>query len=231
MAADENPMAVLKGVPDVKAQSMEPFDYIITTTKNCPDVPPSLPDLIAPAVTPGKTVIVMIQNGLNIEKPMFERFPHNIVLSGVSMIDSHEGQPGEIFHEDHDILYLGAFHNPNFATNEQEVAAAANFIKMYGAAGKTQVHFSDDVPWSRWRKLIFNAVLNPICAVTQLDSARARLSGTLIEGLARPAMQEVFDTAKRLGHALPADIIDTMINLDPMDLYLKPSMQVDFEKV
>lgn len=210
---------------------MPPFDYIVTTTKNYPDVSPTLPEIIAPAVTPGHTVIVMIQNGLNIERPMFEAFPTNIVLSGVSMIDSHEGQPGEIFHEDHDILYLGAFTNPKIPDKASEIKAAHDFIKIYGAAGKTNVQFSEDVPWSRWRKLVFNAVLNPICAITSLDSARVRLTNSLVEGLARPAMREVYETASRLGHRLPEDIIDTMINLDPMDLYLKPSMQVDIEKV
>lgn len=222
---------VVNAVPNVNQDSLPPFDYIVTTTKNYPDVSPTLPELIAPAVTPGHTVIVMIQNGLNIERPMFEAFPTNIVLSGVSMIDSHEGQPGEIFHEDHDILYLGAFTNPNIPDKASEVKAAHDFIKIYGAAGKTKIHFSEDVPCARWRKLIFNAVLNPICAITSLDSARVRLTNSLVEGLARPAMKEVYETASRLGHRLPEDIIDTMINLDPMDLYLKPSMQVDIEKV
>lgn len=222
---------MVNAVPDVKQDSLPPFDYIVTTTKNYPDVSPTLPELIAPAVTPGHTVIVMIQNGLNIERPMFEAFPTNIVLSGVSMIDSHEGQPGEIFHEDHDILYLGAFTNPNIPDKGSEIKAAHDFIKIYGAAGKTKIQFSEDVPWARWRKLIFNAVLNPICAITSLDSARVRLTNSLVEGLARPAMKEVYETASRLGHRLPEDIIDTMINLDPMDLYLKPSMQVDIEKV
>lgn len=93
------------------------------------------------------------------------------------------------------------------------------------------MNFSDDVPWARWRKLIFNACFNPICAITGLDDARMRLAGSAIEGLVRPAMREIFETAKRLGHDLPEDIADTMINLDPMDLYLKPSMQCDIEKV
>ncbi|KAH7153597.1 6-phosphogluconate dehydrogenase [Dactylonectria macrodidyma] len=224
------PTKVINSIPDVAKESLRPFDYVITTTKNCPDVPPSLPDLIAPAVTPAHTVIVMIQNGLNIEKSMFERFPQNIVLSGVSMIGSHEGQLGEIIHDDHDILYLGAFHNPNFPDSEKEVAAAQEFIRIYGAAGKTNVQFSEDVPWSRWRKLIFNGVMNPLCAITRLDSSRVRLTDSLVEGLVRPAMKEVYETASKLGHHLPEDIIDTMINLDPMDLYLKPSMQCDIEK-
>lgn len=223
--------SVLNHVPNVHNESLPPFDYIVTTTKNCPDIPPQLSELIAPAVTTGHTTIVMIQNGLNIEKPIIEAFPNNIVLSGISMIGSNEGRLGEILQADHDILYIGAFENPNIQDKGREEASAHHFIKIYGASGKTNVSFSDDVPWARWRKLIVNAVLNPLCAITKMDTARVRLTGTLVEGLVRPAMQEVFDIAKGLGHHLPEDIIDTMINVDPMDLYLKPSMQVDAEKV
>jgi ketopantoate reductase len=172
----------------------------------------------------------MLQNGLNIEKAMFEAFPTNIVLSGVSMVDAHEEALGTILHEEHNLLYIGAFHNPAIADPAREITAAREFIKIYDAAGKSTVNFSEDVPWARWRKLIFNTCFNPLCAITGLDDARMRLAGTAIEGLVRPAMREVFETAKRLGHNLPKDIIDTMINLDPMDLYLKPSMQCGIEK-
>lgn len=222
---------VVNFVPDVVRESLPPFDYIITTTKNCPDVPPTLDELITPAVTPGYTVIVMIQNGLNIEKQIFKAFPQNIVLSGVSMIGTHEGQLGDIIQEDHDILYLGAFKNPNIPHASKEVAMTREFIEIYGAAGKASVYYSDDVPWSRCGKLIFNGVMNPLCAITGLDSSRVKLTNSLIEGLVRPAMKEVFRTAQALGRNLPNNIIDTMIDLDPMDLYLKLSMQNDAEKV
>lgn len=43
-------------------------------------------------------------------------------------------------------------------------------------------------------------------------------------------MREIVATARALGHNLPDEIMDTMIHCDPMDLYLKPSMQCDFEK-
>jgi len=178
---------VVNAIPDVISEALPPFDYIVTVTKNCPDIPPTLESLIAPAVTPGHTVIVMIQNGLNIEKEMFAAFPSNIVLSGVSMIDSHEGIPGTIHHEWADELYLGAFHNP-LLSRESELAAVKKFIEIYGAAGKTNINFQEDVAWGRWRKLIFNAALNPICAITGLDDARIRLAPGAVEGLVKPAM-------------------------------------------
>ncbi|KAL5333626.1 6-phosphogluconate dehydrogenase [Aspergillus crustosus] len=224
------PSRVVHTVPDVVKESLKPFDFIVTTTKNCPDVPPTLAELIAPAVTPGHTVIVMVQNGLNIEKPMFEKFPSNIVLSGVSMIDAFEGKLGHVVQESRDTLYLGAFHNPSIANTKKETAAAHEYIRIYSASGKPDVSFSDNVPWSRWRKLVYNGVLNPLAAISGLDSSRLRLSGSVIDELVRPAMKEVVTTAEALGHKLPEDIIDAMIDLDPIDLYLTPSMQNDAEK-
>lgn len=224
------PSKVVNSVPRVLEDSLIPFDYIVCVTKNCPDIEPTLVDLITPAVTPRHTVIVLIQNGLNIERPIIEAFPVNICLSGVSMIDSHEEEPGHILHEEADLVHIGAFTNPNL-NPEQEKSAAEAFIKMYGAAGKTQCLYSGDVQWARWRKLVFNAVLNPICAITGLDDARIRLADGAVEGLLKPAMKEIITVAKALGHELPEGIDDEMINLDPMDLYLKPSMQCDIEKV
>lgn len=223
-------ISVRNTIPDVIKESLPPYDYILTVTKNCPDIPPTIQELISQAVTPGHTVIVMIQNGLNIEKAMFAAFPTNIVLSGVSMIDSHEGVLGTIHHEEHDLLFLGAFHNPSFPA-ETEIVAAKKFIEIYGAAGKTKVEYQEDVQWGRWRKLIFNATLNPICAITGLDDARIRLAPGAVDGLVKPAQKEIWDTAAKLGHRLPDDIMETMLNMDPMDLYLKPSMQCDIEKV
>jgi 2-dehydropantoate 2-reductase len=221
---------VMNRIPNISNAAQPPFDYIVCTTKNCPDIKPTLPTIISSAVTPGHSIIVLIQNGLNIEKPFFEAFPENIVLSGVSMIDSHEAEPGHIIHEEPDILYVGPFHNPNLELDLEKMASEA-FIKIYAAAGKTQCRPCEDVPLARWRKLVFNACLNPICAITGLDDARVRLVEGAVEGLLRPVMTEIVAIAKALGHVLPEDVIDTMINLDPMDLYLKPSMQCDIEKV
>jgi ketopantoate reductase len=57
---------VRKIIPDVVAEGLSPYKYIICTTKNVADVKPSVADIIKPAVTPGYTIIVLLQNGLNI---------------------------------------------------------------------------------------------------------------------------------------------------------------------
>ncbi|KAH8819485.1 2-dehydropantoate 2-reductase family protein [Xylogone sp. PMI_703] len=238
------PTKVVNSVPDVVKENLTPFDYVVCCTKNCPDIPPSLSSLIEPAVTPGHTVIVLVQNGLNIEKPLFAAFPSNIVLSGISMIDAYEREKGWIMHEFEDQLVIGAWNNPNFDEKgkETELEKAKEFMKIYRGGegegverpkGRPDVRLCkshEEVQWYRWRKLVFNSALNPICAVTGLDDARIRHADGAADGLVRPAMREIVATAAKLGYVLPEDIVETMINMDPIDLYLKPSMLVDAEK-
>ncbi|KAF7521494.1 hypothetical protein PCG10_008273 [Penicillium crustosum] len=205
------------------------FDYVVITTKNTPDHPPTMADLIEPAIVPGKTVIVLIQNGLNIEKPFLEKYPDNICLSGVSLIGSHETAPAVIEHEDPDRLIIGAFRNPCLH-KETEDGIAHHFVKMYSGGGKTDCTFTSDVPFHRWQKLVYNACLNPICAITGLDTGRIRLAEDTVSTLVRPAMQEVVAAANAVGVILPSGIEDRMINIDPLTMYLRPSMLEDVQK-
>jgi 2-dehydropantoate 2-reductase len=217
-------------VNQIPARSETEFDYVVITTKNTPDQPPTASDLVESAVTPGKTTIVLIQNGLNIEKPFLEQYPNNICLSGISLVGSHETAPAVIKQEDADRLIIGAFRNPNLSAEKQD-AKAHEFIKIYSKGGKTDCSFTSDVPFHRWKKLVYNACLNPICAITGLDTGRIRLADDTVETLLRPAMQEIVAAAKAMGVILPPGIEDWAINVDPVTLYLQPSMQQDVQRV
>jgi ketopantoate reductase len=78
---------------DVKVYSSPPdtaprgqFAYIVVTSKALPNIRPSLVDLLSPFVTPEYTTIVLVQNGVGIEKDVAEAWPENVVLSGVVAI-------------------------------------------------------------------------------------------------------------------------------------------------
>jgi len=152
------------------------------------------------------------------------------VLSGVSLIGSEETSPGTIVQDDKDRLLIGAFHNPNVKAEIAE-QKAREFVNIYGAGGKTDVKFSPDVSYDRWRKLVYNACLNPICAITGLDTGRIRLADGAVEGLVRPAMREIVEAARANGVVLQEDVVQGMIDVDPLELYLSPSMLADVRKV
>jgi ketopantoate reductase len=241
---------------------LPPYDYILLATKNIPDIPPTVVDLVTPALPKDNThtTLILLQNGLNIEKPFLASHPTTPVLSGVSLIGSAELTPGQIVHDEPDKLYIGAFTNSNLPPNMRE-ERAREFVRMYGAAGKTQVFFREDVKRDRWKKLVYNACLNPICAITQLDTGRIRCAPSALDGLVRyvfpispdsligrsvccddvadasdrPAMREIVAAAKAsAGVDLmeeEGDVVGKTIEMDPLTSYLKPSMQQDLEKV
>jgi ketopantoate reductase len=214
----------------VADEAVEPFDYIVVTTKNCPDIEPTVSDIIAPAVTEGHTAIVLIQNGLNIEKPLIKNFPKNVIISGVSLGGTEEKGHGNIIHNDHDVLIVGPFQNPNISSNTA-LAAAKEFSDIYQTSGKVICELNEDVGFVRWRKLVYNACFNPVAAITRMDTSRMRLAKTPIDDLIRPAMWEVWNAAKAAGHELPADHVEKTIEADPFDVWCKPSMLQDAVKV
>lgn len=220
---------VLPKVPDVAAEGVRQYDYVVCATKNTPDISPTVVDILAPAITPGRTVVVLVQNGFGIEKPVIEAFPQTIVLSGVSLMGSHELSHGVIEHDDKDKLILGPFRNPNVAP-EKEQEAGKDFAARYLAGGKTDLEYVADPGFSRWRKLMYNACLNPVCAILQLDTGRLRLAEAAYP-LLQPAMREIIAAAKACGYEIPADLVDSMVEYDPIDMYFSPSMCVDVSKV
>lgn len=191
--------------------------------KNLPDVY-SISDIIKPAIS-AQTSIVLIQNGLYIEEPIMEAFPHCTIISGVSMIGAHQ-YDGKIIHDDPDDVGLGVYLNPNLPKDLQQ-AKLQEFAEIYGKAAPL-CKIVPDIIWSRWRKLIWNGTFNTLCALTGLDCSMIRYFGG--ENLLRPAMEELYAVAKADGYLLPTDIIETMINIEPLEVFCRPSMLVDIDK-
>lgn len=215
------PSKIVKSVED--ASKFDPFDFIIVTTKNIPDVF-KVEDIIEPIVTKNST-IVLLQNGIDIGAPILKRFPENKVLSGVSMISS-TNYNGFIDHEGKDALKIGYFHNENIDSKEEK-EACDNFIDIY-ANGLNSCTYDQDVKSTRWRKLVYNATFNTICTLTGVDTGRLELFGG-VDSLVRKAMREVLNIAKSDGADIPESVIETMIRSDD-GLYYSPSMLVDLRK-
>ncbi|KAF2200455.1 2-dehydropantoate 2-reductase [Delitschia confertaspora ATCC 74209] len=223
------PSHVLPQVPAITDGTR--YDYVVLATKNIPDILP-IADVLKRILSAGNshTTVVLIQNGLNIAKPLLESFSQTPVLSGVSLIGSAEIDPGVIVQDDKDRLLVGAFDNPNVPAAKLE-EKAKDFVRIYGAGGKTECVYSPNVLHDRWRKLVYNACLNPICAVTGLDTGRIRLAPGAVEELVEPAMREIVEAARMAaGVELGVKVVKEMVECDPLEIYLRPSMLADVRK-
>lgn len=214
------PQHVAKSIED--AAQLGKYDYIVVTTKNIPDVA-KVEELIEPLVS-AESTIVLVQNGIDIGAPFVEKYPKNVVLSGVSMISS-TNYGGKITHVGHDELMVGVFHNPALEVKPQEMAAKT-FVDLY-KNDKNDCVFDENVKFTRWRKLVYNATLNTVCTLTGVDVGRLELFGGM--DLVRKAMREVLSVAKSDGVDLPEDIMEFMIRSDDGNYY-EPSMLVDIRK-
>lgn len=210
-------------------EGLEPFDFILVTTKNVADASPTVAGLIQPAVTPGKTAIVLSQNGLNIEKPVVPCFPSNPIISSVSTIGATERSHGDILHDDDDAQKIGPFHNPGVSKEVTE-AAARRYIEIYNACGKLDIVYEPDVLWARWRKLVYNASFNSVATMLRMDATRMRMTQHVVDDLIKPIVLEIIAAANAAGAKLAYDLPETVIYNDSIDAFFKPSMLQDIEK-
>lgn len=186
-------------------------------------------EVIAPAVTPGLTNILLLQNGLNIERPFIKAFPANPVLSGITVIGASEEPRGTIKHDNFDISYIGAFENPNIDSELSE-AAAWTFVEMYDACSAVKCTYDSDVQYSRWRKLLYNASFNTVATILRMDVSHMRASEHVIDDLVRPLMLEIVATAAAKGVVLPLEEVEKIITVDLYSSFFLPSMAQDMRK-
>lgn len=225
------PYQIRNTVPDVGRERLRPFDFVVVTTKDTPDIPPTTCDIIAPAVTAEHSTIVLIQNGLNIERPVLSRFPRNVVLSGVQLIGAMEVARGVITHNEPDNNWIGYFKNENIPDDASE-ASARQFVKLYGACGKVQCIYDEDVVYTRWKKLLYNSSYNAVAAILKMDVTRMRAYEHIIDDLVGPVMREIQTIALAAANVeLTDEDIGFLITVDSPDSWFVPSMGQDSIKV
>lgn len=211
-------------VPSIEVAAKEhgPFDFIMVTTKNIPDGPTTCESIVAPAVTPGLTTIILMQNGIDIEIPMKKAFPDNIVLSGVIYIGSSNTN-GILKAQGADTIRIGSFDD-----NPQEFAAMEKFAEIYQIEGKNSVVIDHDCRKARWEKLVYNVSFNPLTAIVNMDVNRCQIHGAN-DSLIRPAMRELLAIAKSDGHEISESKMDFFIHIGDGFFYC-PSMCIDTRK-
>lgn len=225
--ANWRPTHVSRTVEDAVKQN-GPFDFVVVTTKNIPDGPLPCEEIIRPAVVDGKTTIVLIQNGIEIEKPMFCAYPQTAVISGISLIGSTNiNCVVNNLHKDS--IRLGPFHNPNIPY-DVSIAKTKEFANLYQHAdeGLNKIILEDDALHSRWEKLVYNSVLNTICTISGLDVNRCQMNDAN-KALFHPAMDEVIAIAASEGVAVDINLKSYYQHIGD-GLFYSPSMLVDRRK-
>ncbi|MEO5376226.1 MAG: 2-dehydropantoate 2-reductase [Magnetococcus sp. DMHC-6] len=199
-------------------EQTEPVDYILVGLKVLPEI--STAQLIRPAVGEG-TVILLLQNGLDIEEPVAKVFPNNEIISGLAFICVYRNAPNQIHHLDFGRLTLGRYpcghsiHAENLAHLFQSV--------------KISCQTSPNIVTERWRKLVWNAPFNPISVLAGAVTTRDILSKPEGTTLVRKVMEEICQIAHASGHTLPTTVIEDNLKATKIMKPYQTSMQRDYQ--
>jgi len=204
------------------AREMPRCDVVIVSLKTTANH--LLPDLLPPVIKP-QGVIVVMQNGWDVERDAAAAAPGMLVLGGLSFLCANKVSPGYIQHLDYGNVLLG-WHKE---TGTKE--SADHWInKVYTCLNKAQVQteISPDLGLARWKKLVWNIPYNGLSVIyrTTTDVLMADpVHCREVEAL----MREVQMIAAADGHPIEDDFILKMMNDTRKMRPYKTSMLLDFE--
>jgi len=208
------PHQVLREVAECKV----PPDYLILTVKVLPGV--DRVALIRPAVGP-RTVILLIENGIDIEAEIADAFPGNELLSSLAFVAIGRSGHGDIHHQAAGSLILGRY--------PQGPSPAAQRIAAMFEASRIGCSVTQDVIAARWQKAVWNTVFNPISILGGVLDTAMMLRTPEDQAFIRQCMEEVCAIAATTGHPMHAKLVEQMIMGTRSIPGYKTSMAQDYE--
>ena len=214
---------VVKSCEEAASTDPAPFDYIVVCSKA---IPGTVPKWITPVVTPGRTVIVLLQNGIGIEEEYRSAFPTNPIVSTVLYFPATQRPAGTITHGEVEKLEVGAY-----PSSEKDSHARA-FVQLIQAAGAT-ANLHDDIQFIRWTKLLINASWNPICALAFSKDTDVLQSCDEAPDVIQAVMMEIKDLALAYGYDITKEKVEFELGRAkariPKKAGIEPSMLQDVQ--
>lgn len=184
-----------------------------------------LPDLLPPIVREN-AVVLMLQNGLGIERQVGEVVGHDRVMGGLCFICSHKLGPGHVHHMDYGrVEFADHTEDGTPAGITPRIETIANDFKQAG----NDVVVNEDLVLARWKKLVWNVPFNGLCVALDTDT-QTIMADPALRKRAHGLMLEVQNAARACaGRTIGDAFIQMMLNwTEKMEPYL-PSMKLDYD--
>lgn len=167
-----------------------------------------------------RTVIVLVQNGLGLERELSVDFPRQSIAGGMAFICTFRVGQGHICHADYGTLTVGFHQHPN-----EEV-----LMQMKSDFEQSSVPFyvANDLNLARWRKLVWNIPYNGLTVALE-TTTECLMRNPQTRKLVRDLMMETIEGAQANGADIREDFVEKMlISTDNMKPY-SPSMKLDWD--
>ncbi len=156
---------------------------------------------IGPVLT-DRTVILTLQNGVDIEDRIIRALDRDQVVGGVAFIYSKIVEPGVIEHYKRGGVTIGEL----MGNQSERVQAIAELFKQ----AALPCRLSDDIRRTKWEKMCWNCVFNPLTVVIDDRVAKAIDDPDMLRVL-HGIVAEVAAVAAGMKVALDDDIADKVV--------------------
>jgi 2-dehydropantoate 2-reductase len=177
-----DPHAVYNSMSEASKQQ---YDYVVVTTKALPDILDDS-ELIQDVVTPAKTSVVLIQNGVGVEEPHRKRFPRNPILSAVTVASAAQVAHGHIVQNRWTRISIGPYlqsasqqaqRSSDAQLEEMSTARTEEFVRLLKAGGVKDAEVYDEAGLQlvRWHKIAVSyiAALPPLIKLMSVSYYRS----------------------------------------------------------
>lgn len=188
---------IVRSVEEAVSLDNRPFDFVLICTKAIPESQASVASALLPALASDSTSLVIIQNGLGVEKEFAKLSFPGAIISGVTYSPTSQIASGVYSHTETQRLAIGCYPAAEHSKHKERLSSLSALLK----AGGSNVTICEDIQIERWTKLIGNTTWNPICALSRCRDLELLNTSSLASGFVRKAMQEVVAVAAASGYA------------------------------
>ena len=175
----------------------------------------------------GQTPVLSLQNGVENEQLIAEAVGNSRTLGGLAVrIGGHIQEPGVVTAKGIAQIVLGCW--PSVAETNGIKHFAEKLVDTFNRAGIPTTH-SEDIQKELWRKLLINNGVNPLSALTELDT-KSITHDPVYKQVVYKMMEETALAARNHGVDITEKDVEEMFKLISEFDAIKTSMLVDKEK-
>jgi 2-dehydropantoate 2-reductase len=154
--------------------------------------------LIRQVVGPG-TCIVIVANGIGIDDPVYGAFPDNEIASVVAYVAASRVDHGKIVSSIDGHLVVGTF--------PEGLGSRTRKFASICTSGGLPCRTSTSIHGERWKKAVWNAVVNPLSVLNGGADTRALVATAEQRSHIAQGMEEVCAIARAAGFPMPREFV------------------------
>ncbi len=180
---------------------------------------------ILPTVLKPDATVVVLQNGLGVERQVLKILPGATAIGGLCFLCANKIGPGHVKHLDYGAIRMGQYRIDEKAAGITDQLSTVH--EIFSAAG-VPVNLSGDLGMARWEKLAWNIPFNGLSVILNADTSML-IQSEPAQALLRTIMLEVIVGARNCGYDIGEDFAETMIAATKKMVAYEPSMKLDYD--